>query len=82
VIDVLEVLTRLLPDDTWLDRFELRGGQIKIQGESKAASSLIPLIEAAPLFRNVSFAAPVTHNVRTAKERFVITAQLPEPTGE
>lgn len=81
VIDVLEALTRLLPDHTWLDRFELRGDQLKIQGESKAASRLIPLIEAAPLFRNVRFAAPVTQNVRTTKERFVITAQLPPPTG-
>jgi general secretion pathway protein L len=76
VIDLLEALTRLLPDDTWLLRFELRNGHVKIQGESPTASTLISIIESSPLFRDTSFVAPVTQNPRTGLERFVITARV------
>ncbi|WKE65666.1 PilN domain-containing protein [Gallaecimonas kandeliae] len=73
---VLDELTRLLPDQTWLTRLELQKGQLSIQGESSNASALIGLLDASPLFENVSFASPVTLNSRTQKERFVISAQL------
>lgn len=76
VIDLLDALTRLLPDDTWLLRFELREDRMKIQGESPAASNLISLIESSDLFRDPSFVAPVTQNPRSGQERFVITARI------
>lgn len=78
VIHLLEDLSTILPDDTWLDRFELRGDSLRIQGESAAASALIPLIEQSPALRDTGFAAPVTRNTRSGLERFVITARIEE----
>ena len=81
VIDVVEELTRILPDDSWLSRLELRGETVKIQGESPASSALVPVIEDSPMFHDASFAAPVTQNPKSGAERFVITTQLARKDG-
>lgn len=73
---VLDELTGLLPDSTWLTRMSIEGEQVTLQGESDNASALIATLEAAALFRNVSFASPVTLNPRSRKERFTISAEL------
>lgn len=75
-LSVLNELTQLLPDNTWLNRFELQKGSIKLQGESREASALIGIIEASENLTNARFSSPVTANPRTQKERFVIEAQL------
>ena len=50
--------------------------EVKIRGESSAASALISIIEASPLFSETSFGAPVTQNPKTQAERFVVTTRL------
>jgi general secretion pathway protein L len=75
-IDVLDELTRVLPDETWLSRFELSGSELRIQGESNAASALISVVEQSALFRDARFTAPVTQNARTGLERFAIAARI------
>ena len=80
-IDVLNELTRILPDDTWLTRLDINGDKVRIQGESSAASALISIIEGSTYFRDTSFSAPVTQNPRTQSERFAVTARL-APRGD
>ncbi|NVK41279.1 MAG: PilN domain-containing protein [Oceanospirillaceae bacterium] len=84
VIFVLDELTRLLPDNTWLNRFEVDGQTVRVQGESGSASSLIALLEDSPMFMSVDFTSPVTINPRSQRERFSIEARLepPEAGGE
>ena len=48
---VLDDITRVLPDDTWLTRFEMQQTTVQIFGNSPRASALIGLIEGAPLFQ-------------------------------
>jgi general secretion pathway protein L len=76
VLFILDELTRLLPDNTWLSRFELNGQTLRIQGESGSASSLIGLLEDSELLMTVDFTSPVTINPRSRRERFSIEAQL------
>jgi len=76
VLAMLAEVTRLCPDHTWISRFEVVNGKLRLQGESESASSLIALIEASPMFRDVRFASPVTRNPGTAKDRFLITADI------
>lgn len=76
VLFVLDELTRLLPDNTWLSRFELNGQTLRIQGESGSASSLIGLLEDSELLMTVDFTSPVTINPRSRRERFSIEARL------
>ncbi|MFP2769848.1 PilN domain-containing protein [Oceanisphaera sp. KMM 10153] len=75
---LLDVLTRQLPDHTWLSRFELRDGTVQLRGESANASELIGILEASPLFFDVRFSSPVTKNPATSKDRFMIDARFVE----
>ncbi|MFQ5937551.1 MAG: PilN domain-containing protein [Acidiferrobacterales bacterium] len=75
-IRVVDELTRILPDSTWLNRLELAGVRVKIQGESANASRVATLMEDSALFTDARFDAPVTRNPRTEKERFLISAKV------
>ncbi len=80
-LDVLNTLTRILPDDTWLERFEMRGARIRIQGMSADASSLIELLENASLLQKVSFDSPIVREPRIDRFRFQIVAELVQGGG-
>ncbi|MFC6669226.1 PilN domain-containing protein [Marinobacterium aestuariivivens] len=81
VLFVLDELTQLLPDNTWLSRFELNGQSLRIQGESGSASSLIGILEESEMLMSVDFTSPVTINPRSRRERFSIEARLEEPAS-
>lgn len=76
VLMLLNELTRLLPDHTWLNRFELKQDTLQIRGESANASELIGLIEGSALFYDVRFSSPVTNNPATGKDRFTLDARF------
>ncbi len=76
---ILNELSLVIPDDTWLTNLELREDTVHLHGQSVASAALIPLIDASPLFRNVSFRSPVTQNRQNNTERFHISAELETP---
>ncbi|WP_116475452.1 PilN domain-containing protein [Zobellella maritima] len=78
VLMLLDELTRLLPDHTWLNHFELNKDSLQIRGESASASELIGQIEASSLFYDVRFSSPVTNNPATGKDRFMMAARFGE----
>lgn len=75
VLQIMEEVTRILPDDTWLNRLEIRGSEVQIQGQSSAAAALIPLIESSALLHNARFRSPVTRLTRSNIERFHLSAE-------
>ncbi len=81
VLLLLNEMTRILPDGTWLSAFDFDQGEVRIQGESKDAAALIGLIEESKLYTDVSFQAPVTRNPTTGSDRFNITARVAELEG-
>lgn len=76
VLDVLNTLSALIKDDTWLAYAQYASGQLQIQGESPAASSLISVLEASEFFANAKFVSPVTRDNVTKLERFQITVDV------
>ena len=76
LVAVLEDLSKRLADDTHLQRFEVRQGQLRLYGISAAASELIGQLEASPLLADVRFEASITRDASTGGERFSITARL------
>ena len=76
VVATLEALSRALPDDTWLAQFNMRGGEVEIQGASASASALVGAIERAPEFAAVRFRTPITREPITGIERFQFTIEL------
>lgn len=78
VMDLLNEVTRLLPDDTWVLQFGRRGEQMTVSGYSVKPSSLIGILEDSRMFTQVRFSSPVTADPRVGKERFNISAVVPE----
>ncbi len=79
VVQLLDEITRLLGDDTWLIRLRYVDNEVQIFGYSAAASMLIGAIEDSPLFRDAQFRAPVTRDPGIDAERFHIVFQVVSP---
>ena len=76
VIELLDELTRLVPDHTWVLKFGLRDGRLTLSGYSAKPSSLIGLLEASKLLAEVRFSSPVTMDQKIGLERFNLTARI------
>lgn len=83
-VQVVEDITRLLPDDTWLTQFEVkttaRGKdyrrEILLRGESANAGRLITLLEDSNLFEQAVPRSPTTKIQPGPGEIFELGAQL------
>jgi len=73
---VLEALTRILPDHTYVTEMHLAGTKLQIVGITRDAPSLIPLIEQSQHFARATFYAPTTRAASDPGERFHIEAQI------
>ena len=77
---VIDELTRVLPDGTWLQQLNLRshpkGWEIQLQGETTISSRLASVIEDSPLFRDAGFKSPLIKGQAPASERFHLGAEL------
>ena len=80
VLEVMDELTRILPDDTWITRLDIKGTELQIQGQSSSAAALIPLIESSSMLQNPRFRSPVTQVPRSDAERFHLSAETRGPT--
>ena len=76
VLQLLEVLTDQLPDDTWLVRLELREGVVHLQGYSAKATTLVGVLEASSMFDNPQFSSPVIRDEAMGKDRFHLSVQV------
>lgn len=76
MVTMLNELSHLIKDDTWLAYLQYSDGHLQIQGESPAASALIGVLETSDLFNNARFASPVTQNTVSKLERFQITVDV------
>jgi general secretion pathway protein L len=76
ILQVLAMVTRILPDDSFLTDFALRERQMTISGRSASAPRLITLLSSDPTIRNTSFAAPVTRIEGATADIFSIKAEL------
>ncbi len=80
LLAALAELAKLLPEDTWIRKFEFRyPNVIQLWGESQNTLEVVKRLEASPLFREVKVLSSVTKNPRTGKENFAIRAYLETP---
>ncbi len=76
MVAVINELSHLLKDDTWLTNLRYADNHMQIQGQSPSASALIGLLEASPFFSKVSFVSPLTQDKATGMERFQISMDV------
>ena len=70
-LEILNEITRLLPDHSWLLQLSLRDGSINLVGYSDDPSSIIRLLEQSEALADVTFAAPITRDPRIDRDRFI-----------
>jgi general secretion pathway protein L len=76
VTELLDEVTKLLPDNTWLLQFARKGDAMTISGYSDKPSALIGLLEESDMLSKVSFRSPVTADPRVGRDRFNIAASV------
>ncbi len=80
--DLLNELTRLLPDDTYLERLNFDGERVTMHGLSSQAAALLTLLQSSQLLRDPSLSGPIQPDQRAGKDRFQITAGYGPQTEE
>lgn len=73
-LEVLADLTRRLPDDTWLEKIAINGGNVVLIGQSDHASALVGLLQDSTLIQKPTLTGSVQADPRSGKERFTLTA--------
>jgi hypothetical protein len=76
LLEMLTLLSVITPEDTWLNYFSIRKGQVILRGESKSAIKFLPELSKIEGFSDVKFASPVTRNPSADSERFNVQLQL------
>jgi general secretion pathway protein L len=73
---VLEALSRIFPDDTYVTELRIVGNKMQVVGITRDAPSLIRLIAQSSYFAQASFFAPTTRSPSQRGENFHIEAQI------
>jgi general secretion pathway protein L len=76
VSHVLLNATRVIPDDAWVEEFQLNASEAQFTGLAASASALVSLIEQSGHFSGTTFRSPVMFDPRAERERFSIAARL------
>ncbi len=75
-IQIIAELTKILKDDTWVQRLIIKDGEIRVQGLSQEAQRLIKDINTSPLFSEAAFLGTTQFDSRAQRERFNLSAKL------
>jgi general secretion pathway protein L len=87
VIRLLDEITRILPDDVWLQQFQLMGSDLRIQGQADGSQRIVGLLAESELFESPEIMGSISIDPRSGQERFrsqvqVITSGDPDAAAE
>jgi len=75
-IRVLDELSRIIPDGTWLVDLQVSGETVSLKGYSQEPAGVIAVLEASPLFHDARFVSPVIPDSRIGLDRIAVSARL------
>ena len=82
VIQVMEDLTKRLPDDTWATSFEIKSTptlktrEVIVQGETGSGGKILQLFQESPLLKDPVLKAAMVRMTNPSSERFHIAGEL------
>jgi general secretion pathway protein L len=79
-VQVIDEISRILPDHTWIGRLDLSRTDFQLQGQSADSASLIEAVESSAWFENARFRSPVVQIPGANADRFHLSADI--VTGE
>lgn len=81
-VELLADITRILPDDTYLDRLVIGRGSVQMQGKSRNAQQLIEQVNESELMEAAAFRGSTRLDARSGLEIFEINTQITATGGE
>ncbi|MBT8059002.1 MAG: PilN domain-containing protein [Gammaproteobacteria bacterium] len=81
-IELLADVTRLLPDDTYLDRLVIGRDSVQLQGKSQNAQRLIERVNESDLLDDAAFRGSTRLDARSGLEIFEVNAAVVAAGGE
>jgi general secretion pathway protein L len=73
VIKILNDLTRLLPDDSWVSRFTFKNDKVQIVVHAPESSSIVRLVEGSGQFAGAKMMTAVRKTKNDDRERFTLS---------
>jgi len=73
--DLWRETSRVLPDNSWVTDWRVRGGMVSTAGFSATATELVGTFERSPLFAEASLDAPITLDALNGRERFSLVVR-------
>ena len=81
-VEIMADITRILPDDTYLDRLVIGRGNVQLQGKSGNAQQLIELVNESRYLASAAFRGSTRLDARTGLEIFEINAEITPAGGD
>lgn len=75
-LEVLDEVSRRLPDGTHLEKMSIEGDRLVLIGLSSEASSLVGKLQGSPLWRSPALSGALQPDQTRRRDRFTLTAQL------
>ena len=76
IIQVLDEISRILPQDMWLNQMQVRGDELQIMGLADGSARLIEIINESPLLDDAEFRGSINVDPNTGQERFNARATI------
>ena len=86
-IELLAEITTIMPNDIWLQRLQMRGDQVIVQGLTEGSQRVIEIMNESPLLDSPGFERAISIDQASGQENFTTAAtllpfsmvELPEP---
>jgi len=75
-IEILDVLSRTLPDDSWVFALDLTPKEVRIEGFAADVPEVIGLLQKAPIFETPQLRSPVIRSQSSNRDRFDLLLPL------
>jgi general secretion pathway protein L len=80
-VEVLDELSRRLPDNTYLEKLAIEDNRLTLIGLSSEASALVPRLEGSPLWTSPALTGALQPDPRTHRDRFTLMADIAVKPG-
>jgi len=76
MLELLDDLTRRLPDDAFVTRLSVEQDRVVITGAARSAGALVATLQQSPFLKGPALAGSLRQDPRTGRDEFTVLAQL------
>lgn len=76
IIQVLDEVSRILPQDMWLNQMQVRGDELQMMGLADGSERLIEIVNNSQLLNDAEFRGSINVDPNTGQERFNARATI------